>query len=139
VRPSRNVFDAAEAACADVIRLGATWESVLPAADFDVALVLVLDIVADADFAAGAVVTFADIGLVAAVDCARAAKLPLGTEPLLAFAVAAWIRADASGVIGVFDGDFEVDFVDMSFSLFEWLTERTRTRSLSDCVFEKLI
>jgi len=79
VRPSRSVCDAADADDADVTFLGATCESALPPTDFEAEPVFALEIVLDAAFADGGEVALFGAGLEAAADCARAAKLPLGT------------------------------------------------------------
>jgi hypothetical protein len=47
-RPSRSVFEAADAALAEVVFLVRLWESALPAADFDVLSVEVLRSVLEA-------------------------------------------------------------------------------------------
>jgi hypothetical protein len=88
VRPSRSVFDAAEAAVGEVIFFGATCDNVLPAADLEAAPVFGLASVLDAAFAAGCEVIFEETGLGAAADCARAANVSLATMPLFERAVA---------------------------------------------------
>lgn len=67
VRPSRSVFEAADAALAEVVLLDPVWESALPAADFEVLLVDLLARVFDAlEDALLPVVLLCAMGLVSA-------------------------------------------------------------------------
>ena len=102
VRPSRSVFDAADADGADVTFLGWVWESALPAAVLEVGPVFGLESVLEADLAADGEVTL-PAPFVAAADCALAAKLPFCTVPPLLRASALWIREAAPPVMGVLD------------------------------------
>ena len=109
VRPSRSVFDAAEAATGDVTFFGATCDKALPEAVLDALAVLGLEMVFEAAFAAEVEVVFA------AADWARAANVFFSTIPLLERAVAPCIREAAMGVI--LDCGLAGGFVAISFFL----------------------